>query len=189
VEEILRGQYLALVRQFLGPAIAVVLIDLIFLLLGLQDRNIGPDGSTIWLAVALAGITIFVMDLHALAWVGIWTGMNYLHTNRASGIAVARIMFLPWVAFILISTAVAVFELLTPSMSSRSNSLPLFHVVLWFGLSLANDLFFVAMARTKLRRQFREIVTQRFSARASRSIWRFFGKKSAPPPLPSPLAQ
>ncbi|HEY0549489.1 MAG TPA: ABC transporter permease, partial [Verrucomicrobiae bacterium] len=71
VNEILRGQVLALLRQF-GPAVALICaVD--FLFLGLELRNMGSDqGTALW----LAGIVVFVFDLITLALVAMWSSLR-----------------------------------------------------------------------------------------------------------------
>jgi ABC-type transport system involved in cytochrome c biogenesis permease component len=167
VKEILRGQQLALFRQFAGPAVYILIIDLAFLFSGLQDRDLGSSSEhTFWVMMWLAGIIVFIMDLFALSWVSMWMGMTSPKINRASGAAISRILVLPWAAFAMSLTFWATISVLGRIGWDE-------HVVLiyWFGLCVANNLIFINWAKKNLHNRFRDIATQRFDPKSSRFAW------------------
>ncbi|MFN7138940.1 MAG: hypothetical protein ACK4UN_06355, partial [Limisphaerales bacterium] len=181
VRDILRGQLMALWRQFSRPGACVLLLGGIFMIAGMDSHwgRAGIDWE--WILVWVAGLTIFVFDLVALAWLGMWLGLTNQKVNRASGGAVARILFLPWLA---LGLTIAFFGILSLSPAIRqmlSFNLPdYFFTLYWFLLSAVNNVIWIVYAKRKLNERFREIATQRFDA--PRSFWNF-GASSRPPVL------
>ena len=164
VEEILRGQRLALFRQFAGPTLYILAADFLFMMVGLNDRQLNRgEEYSFWIMLWAAGMTVFVMDLFALSWVSMWVGLSSKQANRAANAAIARILILPWMVFFFSMTLFA-----TISFFARIR--PDEHLVLlfWFVLCVVNNLIFVSWAKKNLRGRLREMATQRFAAKSSR---------------------
>ena len=96
VAGIVRGRLLALQRQFFGPALAVLVVDL-FLLGGVLRETVGQEEVSWWLATYLALMLVFVLDMVALAWIGLWWGLICRQATRALLRSLAVIFVLPWV--------------------------------------------------------------------------------------------
>ena len=155
VKEILRGQWLALERQFALPMFAVLLADFVFLMAQRDDSSL----VYVW----VAGMVVFVADMLTLAWVGMWRGLNSRRTNRAVLASVASILVLPWVTWIVIT-------LLMEFSSSIRRGGPdwwgkQFPLVLWMFLGLVANLLFGLPAFLRLRSRFRTVATTRFETR------------------------
>jgi ABC-type transport system involved in multi-copper enzyme maturation permease subunit len=184
VREILRGQMLALRRQFLWPVAAVLLVEVSFLLAIMRDTNLQNE-SRVWATVWIIGMTVLVADLIALYWVGMWMGLAARNINRASGGAVMRIMVLPWAAWGIISGLIGL-----ATMRGADGPGGEFYLWLWFGLAIAADVVFGFWSRHKLYTHFRALAAQRYMARES--LWkRLFSGSSAvetdvPAAVPSP---
>jgi hypothetical protein len=175
VPEILRGQRLALQRQFLGPVVVVLCAESLMLTAGASSSVFGSD-RTVWMWIWLAGMTMFVADLAALYWVGMWTGLSARNPKRAFSGAATRILILPWVGFALFLMFVA----LAPPDLQRELEWGYFLGV-WFALGLVADIGFGIWARQKLLTEFRIIATQRYQQRAS--LWkRLFGSSQTTAP-------
>jgi hypothetical protein len=160
VGDILRGQMLALRRQFLWPAAAVMLVEAAFLLAAMHDTKSGFGSSSdeqSWLAMWVAGMAMLVTDLWALSWVGMWVSLTAKNPVRATGNALARVLVLPWVVFFVITI---IWGNLIGLMSRWEPGVGVL-VGLWFGLGLIADLFFGLRARARLQTMFREVATQR----------------------------
>ncbi|MGC3960752.1 MAG: ABC transporter permease [Verrucomicrobiota bacterium] len=171
VRDILRGQQLALLRQF-GPPVAVMLgVDLVLLGVGLGHAEMGSDASAYWLLTGIGGLIMFGTDVIALYWMGMWLGLSSKNPRKAFGGAIAPILTLPWIATGLTLTVGS----LLPRELQRIlffDSLPLW---LWFGYSMAADLLFSLYARQQLLTQFRRLAAQRYQPKPS--WWqRLFGK-------------
>lgn len=169
VKDILRGQWLALQRQFLGPLIVVLLVQFVFL----QATVRNPEWNTetgFWVALWLLSMVMLVADLIALYWLGMWMGMTARNPNRASSATAVRILVVPWAVFGLVSMAVS---------WSEFNPGGKFFLGLWFGLGLATDLFYGFWSRHKLHTEFRRVAMQRYAP--IESFWkRWFGAAQSP---------
>ncbi len=174
VAEILRGQLLALKRQFLYPVVIVLLVDVLFLL-SFRDR-------TEWPMVWIAGMVILVADLYTLSWLGMWLGLKSKDTNRATGSAIARILILPWVFFYVGATGVEAFQFKLPSWFKLEAKTA---ILLWFGLGITINIFNYGWARNNLGQNFRSLATQRFEpGRRGTRWWQFWVRENVSPAPP-----
>lgn len=156
VKEIVRGQWMALERQFAGPVFVVLLADFVFLLAGRQQSEM----VLMW----IAGMVIFVTDLLTLSWLGMWRGLNSRHPNRAAAAALVRVLVLPWMAYLMLMTFLA----LTDAFSRRSGSWDGHSfIILWTVIGLVFNAIFGLPARRRLTAEFRQVATQRFETRGS----------------------
>lgn len=156
VDDILRGQFLALKRQF-GWAVAVILLAFLAMFLGgLNDRAL--DSSNFWTLLCLTYVLMFFADLYTLAWLGMWLGLNSRKANWASSGALVRVLVVPSLVFLGLMTT-SLFLNFERQFDSEN-----FILAVWFVISMANDLYFFLWARTNLRREFRTVATQRFDA-------------------------
>jgi ABC-type transport system involved in cytochrome c biogenesis permease component len=174
VHEILRGQWLALLRQF-GPAAAIVCaVDFLFLGLGL--RHMGGDRGE-WTAVCLAGIVIFVCDLLTLALVAMWGSLKGRKASQAGLVAIVRVCLVPWLLMGAFSAIVAVLDAVFHFQPFRSVSGQTF-LGAWFAISVLNDVLLSLWSLHNLRTRFRLVAMQRLESRAA--FWgRWFGRKFA----------
>jgi ABC-type transport system involved in multi-copper enzyme maturation permease subunit len=136
VNEILRGQGLALLRQF-GPAVALICaVDFLFLGLGL--RNMGSDRGE-WATMWLVGIAIFVFDLVTLALVAMWSSLRSRKTSTAGLSAIVRVCIVPWFLVGLLTFAAVFIELVFHVDPFRSISGQAF-LAAWFFISVVIDM-------------------------------------------------
>jgi ABC-type transport system involved in cytochrome c biogenesis permease component len=155
VQEIVRGQRMALERQF-GWALAIVLLaDSIFM-----RASSGRQSEL--MAAWMAWMIVLVADLVTLVWLGMWHGLNSRRPNRAAAAALWRVLLLPWLLFLLLMTLGA----LTNAFDHLRWEGFLF--VFWGGISLAVDLFFGLPAFRQLGARFREVAADRFDPKAHR---------------------
>ncbi len=173
VNEILRGQGLALLRQF-GPAAALICaVDFLFLGLGL--KNMGSDRGE-WTALWLAGIVVFVFDLITLALVAMWSSLRSRKTSTAGLSAIVRVCIVPWFLMGVFTAAMAVLDAVFHYDPFQSFSGQAF-LGAWFFVSVLIDVLLSLWALNHLRTKFRLVVTQRLESRAGR--WsRWFGKRA-----------
>jgi ABC-type transport system involved in cytochrome c biogenesis permease component len=152
VKEIVRGQWMALERQFAGPVFAVLVADFTFMLAG---RN-----KTEMVMMWVIGMIIFVTDLLTLGWLGMWRGLNSRRPNRAAAAALVRVLVLPWMVYLLFVTFIGVSGGFRFGFWSGGALL-----VMWGGISLVIDAVFALPARQRLLISFRDVATQRFETR------------------------
>ena len=164
VEEVLRGQWLALARQFLAPVLVIQGLLLAFLLGTLRDAE-SVDDRPFFTWFYVMGIVMLVVDLNALYWLGMWQGLTAKTPQRAFVGSLVRILLLPWVGLALSPLVLAfVAPIYQPGGYTWFN--------LWLGFGLAADIGFVSWARFKLLTEFRKTAAERFG--------------SAPPPTAAP---
>lgn len=154
VRQILRGQLLALWKQFAVPVALVILTDLIFL---------SAESSVSWKLFWIAITVVLILDMVTLAWVGMWSGLVHKSATRASGATVAKVMALPWAILLGIMT---VFGILfsyagpAPRWADEDGA-----IVLGFIIAVVVDVIFYTSARRRLLHNLRETATQRFETR------------------------
>lgn len=169
VRELLRGQLLALRRQFLGPAAAVLAAFLLFMIASSSEVTY-EDDRTAFVTFWAGAMLILAADLAGLYWVGMWQGLTAKNPIRAASASLARILILPCVAMTLISLVISLMAL-----RRDINLGPKSFLGLWFGLSVAADLGFGLWARYLLLREFRRAAARRYAPRSA--FWkRWLGK-------------
>ncbi len=161
VQEILRGQLLALKRQFLGPMVVTLLVFFLFLMAAASDEMLleNPENRSFWVLCWTAGMVMLVADLAALYWVGMWNALTAKNPTRAAASNLGRILVLPWVALAL---GALVMSLTWPNAENEPAQKLLLGA--WLGVGLAVDLGFGAWARFKLLTEFRLAATRRYEA-------------------------
>ena len=161
VQEILRGQLLALKRQFLGPMVVTLLVFFLFLMAAASDEMLleNPEDRSFWVLCWAAGMVMLVADLAALYWVGMWKALTAKNPTRAAASNLGRILVLPWVALAL---GALVMSLTWPNAENEPAQKLLLGA--WLGVGLAVDLGFGAWARYKLLTEFRLAATRRYEA-------------------------
>lgn len=166
VAEIVRGQLLALKRQFLAPACLTLALCFLFLLLTLADTRIGDGGEERVSMVSLwvAGMIVFVADCAAVAVVGMWHGLTQKHPSRAASTTIAWVLGLPWAVYLIGLLCAA-------EMNSRAAPEWWFFLGLWFVPSLVVDAGLGVWAWRKLHTEFRQVVTERTVPRAAWWRW------------------
>jgi ABC-type transport system involved in multi-copper enzyme maturation permease subunit len=186
VDDILRGQLLALRRQFLWPVLAVLGAWLWFV------ATMHPRQGAPWplQAMCLAGMLMLGVDLVALTWVGMWRALVARSHNRATLGTLGRVLVLPWV---LVGTAMAGghvwFWLARGEVWSPGWQV---FLAMWVGFGLAVDLGFGLTAAHQLSHHFRELALGPHSQTMSQSASRLRPEPRAqpiPPGTPANPAQ
>jgi hypothetical protein len=174
VREILRGQWLALRRQFLGPVMLVLAVECLLMAAGLSDVSVEGERG-LWVFFCIAYMIMLVADLAALYWVGMWQGLTAKNAQRAANASMARILVVPWalIAVVMLLMVLAVMAgMPEPNLGQQA------FLGLWFVLSLGVDFGFAAFARHKLLTEFRQVAERRY-APAPKFWKRLFGEAQA----------
>lgn len=158
IQDILAGQRLALQREFLGPIVVVLCAEFLMFAAG---TNSMAGNSSEWSAMWISAMIMFVADLIALYWVGMWLGLSARNPKRAFSGAVVRILVLPWIAF----GAFMMFMAVAPGGATDFGWEGFLGA--WFLFGLAADVGFGLHARHKLLTEFRLVATQRYQLQAS----------------------
>ena len=151
VSDILRGQWIALRRQFLKPLLVVIAAELVFIAAIRQRAK--ENGLLMILAMLIA----LPFDLFALVWASMLAALTAKSQMKATMFAVSRILILPWVFLGLLVGCAAVYNwLLFRSWNPSEHD----ETVAWVILSLAVDATYGVWAWRSVRREFRLMATQ-----------------------------
>ncbi len=181
VREILHGQLLALLRQFLGPLVVVCIAEALFMLATLADPSVTDRGF--WILLWSGGMLTLAADLAALYWVGMWQGLTARNVTRATTTALGRILALPSTVFAVLAL---ILGLVSTSAANRIETSPGFYPALWFILGFLADFAFAGYARHKLLTEFRLAAQERFDARGR--FWTAWLRGSSDPRAEDPRA-
>jgi ABC-type transport system involved in multi-copper enzyme maturation permease subunit len=171
VPDLLRGQLLALKRQFLGPTAVTLLVFLLFMMAAATNEALleSPEDRSFWVLCWTGAMVMLVADLAALYWVGMWKALTAKNPTRAVAGNLVRILLLPWIV-------VALGALVTSLVWPNPEDAPLQKAFLglWFAVGVATDLGFGAWARYKLLTEFRLAATLRYEARSGfwKRLWK-----------------
>jgi hypothetical protein len=164
VPDILRGQILALKRQFLAPVLMTLMVEVVFLVASIQGEHADPQEVAYTASFAIILMVTLVADVVALALVAMWVSLTAKNPNRTTGITIRRVLVLPWVInFVLGLLAYGVSSL----TQGNGNGYTKFILGLYFFSGIIADLLFGLTAWQRLNSELREVATQRFSAAPS----------------------
>lgn len=165
VEEILHGQKLALARQFLGPVLVILGVECLFMAGTLSDA--GEERKNV-LSTYMLGMLMFILDLSAIYWVGMWQGVSAKNHSRALSTTLARILILPWVVIALVLLGITLISVGGVNPPDPGFG---FFVALWFVTGALIDIGFAAVARHQLLTRFRWAAQERYGARPGFWKW------------------
>ncbi|MEW6303678.1 MAG: ABC transporter permease [Verrucomicrobiota bacterium] len=149
---IIRSQLAAVRRQFLAPVTLVLVIDVALMCLGLNAPHSAMGMND--LAPALfGGMALFLADVYALAWVGLWRTTAAPRAHRGFTQTFLLVMVMPWLVMLALGSLVM---LATDGRAFDAGGL----VALWFGAGYFTDLFLCAVAINELSEGFRRLVSE-----------------------------
>ena len=104
IREVLAGYSLGLVRKFVWPWVAMMILQLLLFACAMDDFGRGdfPEVSATYLVYFAATM----IDLHAMRWLGMWRGLIGASTAKASRTTSFMILTLPWLIFLLGSSLI-----------------------------------------------------------------------------------
>ncbi len=148
---------------------------------------LAPSPRGALLAMSLVGEPlVFVANLGALVWFGMWTGLNARGSNMATLKTLVWVQVVPWITVSFFSM-LGVALLFLPGVMGGSSGLrrmqmfPILVTGTMLGLTLAKDYVFVLWSRGRLYSQFRTRAVEAVYP-VRQSAW------VAPPPVISPPA-
>jgi hypothetical protein len=120
-------------------------------------------------------MVMFIADLCALYWIGMWQGLVAKNPARAASASLSRVLIVPW---LLIAVVMLLLGLASMRGVREPEPFPNFFLGLWFVLGLIVDFGFAAYARQKLLTEFKVAAQQRYELQ--KGFWqRLFGKAPA----------
>ena len=129
------------------------------------------------LGYGMAIMVLLVADMLALGAVGMWVSLTARNPNRATGIALRRVLVFPWVVMIVIIISGATLSYFAQWNVSGAK----FFLGLYVISGIVTDLAFGLGAWQRLQKEFRDVAAQRYSA--GPPFWsRLFGGNAAGSP-------
>lgn len=164
--EIVRGQILALRRQFLKLLLAVAAIELFCMgaLMAGPAYHRGFSTGCVFCAWA-AGLLMLAADAATLSLVGMETALTEQNQARASVKTAGRVLALPWLLWGCMAAIVEAWTYLFPDAGFISWK---FFVGSWFGIGMALDFLFARTAWRRLTGSFRELALRRYGPAPAR---------------------
>ncbi len=147
--EIVRGQWLALLRKFAAPTATLFAAN--FLCLLREWRSSNDRKELLWMHVMLNGFLL--MDMYALSWTAMWFGLRARKSRLPAVAALLAILAPPPVALALVAGYYAVFL----PQSDIGDHGP--YIILSIA-GVATDGWFAWYAKRKLRKHFRTTVAE-----------------------------
>jgi hypothetical protein len=163
VHDMMRGQRLALRRQFLMPVVAAVVMGLALMVSVHRGEDAAEERSR-WLACIL----MFVADAVTLSWVAMLVPLTAKSYGRATIQTAACILLLPWFLFAGGEIAIHLFMFLFRRQPWDSGWQ--FDLGCWFGVGILTDLLFGVRARRRLQTKFRQLAVEPYP-RKRRFAW------------------
>lgn len=154
VRGVLRGM-----RHMLFPALATVLAAAgLLLAASLGQEQAWSDRREVPMTFVV-GLGVFLLDLVAIAWSGMWRGLNSTRYIRAYSMTVGMILVVPWGLFIL---SLIVLGILSEALSfSGSLDFGFLTLLVWWAMiSVAVDVWQILAARRGLRERFLELASE-----------------------------
>jgi ABC-type transport system involved in multi-copper enzyme maturation permease subunit len=173
VREVLKGRWMALGRQFLGP-ILIVGIWHLFTTLWLAEMS--PLENTT--GPMFTCVLVLPMAWLGAGWCGMWMGLRARHPIAAIWGTLTAVLLLPWLAMSGLFSALAFFQML-PEMRFGGNAAYITIGCFAWGIYL---LFLIAWTTRRVKTSFREAATDRFSDTQPvdwRPVWRVTWKAAA----------
>ena len=161
---IVRGQMLALRRQFLKPLAVVAGIELFFLwslMTGPSHLRSFSQGFCFcfWLALIL----MLAADALTLSVVAMVAGLTEKNQTMAFLRTVRRVLVLPWVLWAAVTTLLRIWAYLFPDAGNLVRFLQAIDLASWFGIGMGLDLLMGWRAWRRLTGDFRELALRRFA--------------------------
>lgn len=174
VRDILSGQALSFQKQFLAPLCVTGLVSLGFMVAPFWSKLLSAPGSEIWTLMFLAGLVVFVLDVVACFWTGLWMGLTTQRLNRASGSVVWRVVMLPWGLYLGTLAVVSLLAAFDVKLHLLDSNAEYWLLGLWLLYGAGNAVYWIVVSHRRLNTQFRDIAAseRQGATTVSRPWWR-----------------
>lgn len=156
--DIVRGQMLALRRQFLKPLLAVAGLELFFMV-NLMLR--WPGGRSYYFCLFMAGILMLAADAVTLSVVAMAASLTEKNLTRASLKTAREVLVLPWGVWAGVTAIRQAWVFIFPE-AGRQVSWQ-FNIGCWFAVGMVLDFWYGWSAWRRLTENFRELALRQFA--------------------------
>lgn len=159
LRDLSQGLRRALQRQFLGPILALLVVDTWLCQLSLQA---GYGENELTALTYAARMSLLVLDAVVFWQLGPWVAVSAPQPNQAVAHLLIYVCVVPWLVFlggVMLLGLLDYWRIWRPELSGGH------FLAAWFGVGLANDLFWLAWARRQMPRRFREAAAARFTGK------------------------
>ncbi|MGH9593383.1 MAG: hypothetical protein ACRD5L_09855, partial [Bryobacteraceae bacterium] len=157
--DIVRGQFLALRRQFLGPLAAVAGIELFFMVKLMATL---PRGQAYFFCMWMAMILMLAADLVTLSVVAMEAALTQKNLTRALLKTVRWVLALPWALWAGVAAVRQAWVFVFPDTGSPVSWR--FNLGCWLVIGLVLDFLLCWAAWRRLTGHFRELALRQFSS-------------------------
>ena len=131
--------------------------------MGLKEN--GNDNNTVDMILVYLGlVTVFIADLIAAVWTGMWTACFSRTQVAAPGQAIIRLLLLPWGIFIALMTIGVWLRI------GRDWEFPNVFTMWWF-INIGNNVFWSMWSHQKFHLHLRKAAAERYQPAATRRSW------------------
>jgi ABC-type transport system involved in multi-copper enzyme maturation permease subunit len=153
VTELVLGQLISLKRQFTKPVLVVLALDVVLTLVSLPGLlRVGWSADFVLFLIAV--VLMFLIDVYALAWVGLWMGLKSKTSWAAALTTLALVLALP--------TGLCFLVMVFSGLGAKAGFVPV--PMIWLVLSAVNAALFYRDARDQLQARFRELAMMPLSS-------------------------
>lgn len=157
IPEILDGHRKAMAWQFFWPIVFVIVIELALFATWLSTHWAGEIGS--WGMMYFGSMLLFIVDLQALSWLGMWRGLTSRFVNRTAMAVLQTVLLWPWIGFILFWVGL--------QFSSRKGNAPFLFgsteasllLGAWFVIGAVSSVYWWWFGRNRLRNELRHVAS------------------------------
>jgi ABC-type transport system involved in multi-copper enzyme maturation permease subunit len=161
--EIMRGQLMALVRQFSGPFTLVFGLQwLAAIFLFLSEGELALSLGVVILSFLCS------FNLYVLYHLGMWSAVTVKDPKHASGAAIGQCFFIPVLILTLIMAGIGFLNWMG---LMRLNPQPRHVIGTWLAIQCASNIFWLVVVRKSLPQKMRAWAMQRYTAEPQKPSW------------------
>lgn len=164
IDEVSRGIWLTVRRVVMGPAIAGLALAVMVYLLAAADRSVNEPA--IGLLVLLCTSVLFVADIIASVWTGLWMSCCSHQANAATGLCILRLLALPWFSFFGLISVMSALKIGVFFDSFERV------FITWFSFCMVNNIFWISRSRRKFYENIRVAAAERTQRPRAKSFWK-----------------
>jgi ABC-type transport system involved in multi-copper enzyme maturation permease subunit len=133
----------ALQKQFLIPIALVLMVDILFLLFGMQTTAWWGNPGSLAMAL-LVGIGVFVCDCYTITWVGLWQGLSGGTAVQSFLRTLLLVLARPWLVYMV-----------TVALAGAAMGAGLWAIAWWFLICIVNCFWLCHSSSRNLETRFR----------------------------------